>query len=140
VPSGDILLADLGLAWDTGDGVEPLHPHRLATAVFRQMSDPDREFDTLSRRLADNKVVPPPDAVDDCLVNLASAYPCRRTRSNSRSPTFRRPSGKRAYIISKGWITSGDELKRRTGLGSSARATRVFAARYYPSPRLATLL
>jgi hypothetical protein len=32
-------------------------------------------------------------------------------RSNSRSSTFRKESGKRTYIITTSRITSGDELK-----------------------------
>jgi hypothetical protein len=50
-------------------------------------------------------------------------------RSNSRSSTFRKLSGKRTYIITTRRITSGDELKRRNGLGGLARDLRGIAAR-----------
>ena len=39
-------------------------------------------------------------------------------RSNSRSSTFRSDSGKRTYISTTKRITSGEELKRRKGLGA----------------------
>jgi hypothetical protein len=52
-------------------------------------------------------------------------------RSNSRSSTFRSDSGKRTYIITTRRITSGDELKRRNGLGGSALDLRLIHTRYH---------
>jgi len=51
-------------------------------------------------------------------------------RSNSRSSTLRELSGKRTYISTTRRITSGDELKRRNGLGGSALDFRLILAGY----------
>ena len=52
-------------------------------------------------------------------------------RSNKRSSTFRKLSGKRTYINTIKRITSGDELKQRNGLGGlRARGMRS----PYPGP------
>jgi hypothetical protein len=49
-------------------------------------------------------------------------------RSNSRSSTFRSESGNRTYIMTTSRITSGDELKRRNGLGGNALDLRLMPA------------
>ena len=41
-------------------------------------------------------------------------------RSNSRSSTFRSESGKRTYIKTTNWITSGEESNQRNGLSGLA--------------------
>jgi hypothetical protein len=53
-------------------------------------------------------------------------------RSNSRSSTFLSDSGKRTYMSTTSRITSGDELKRRNGLGGNALDFRLIRRRYQP--------
>ena len=61
-------------------------------------------------------------------------------RSNSRSSTFRKLSGKRTYIITTRRITSGDELKRRNGLGALALDLRIIGVSYQRPRPAATLV
>jgi hypothetical protein len=61
-------------------------------------------------------------------------------RSNSRSSTLRRLSGKRTYISTTSRITSGDELKRRNGLGGNALDFRLIRGRYHPPTLPATFV
>jgi hypothetical protein len=50
-------------------------------------------------------------------------------RSKSRSSTLRSASGNRTYSITTRRMTSGEELKRRNGLGGRARDLRGIAPR-----------
>lgn len=61
-------------------------------------------------------------------------------RSNSWWSAFRRLNGKRAYISTTNRITSGDELKRRNGLGGNALDFRLIRYQYQPPARPATLV
>gem|GEM_PF-3447350 len=61
-------------------------------------------------------------------------------RSKRKSSTFRSDNGKRTYIITTRRITSGEELKRRNGLGGLALDLRLIRLRYQRDPLAATLV
>jgi hypothetical protein len=61
-------------------------------------------------------------------------------RSNSRSSTFLRLSGKRTYIITTRRITSGDELKYLNGLADFGFADLLISCGYQRCHGRASLL